>query len=103
MKTYACDVCLDVIKNPFEENMVEFTHSMEIDEHGIDYKRWKKKQKIHLCKRCFENFRLLSRFISDPQRSTGKIFSRSDVENMTSAEVKANYNDILQSMKAWDK
>lgn len=102
MKTYVCDICGHAIKNPFESKMVEFMYSAEIDENGIFPKWWKKKNKMHFCNKCFANMRDLLLRLAKENKERGMIFSKSEVELMSDADIKANYADILRSMRHWD-
>lgn len=61
MKTYQCDSCGTVTENPYSEKMREFYVGTEIDfEFMISFPVYKKsKERVHLCKVCYENLRSL--------------------------------------------
>lgn len=60
MKVYQCDACGKVIKDPYEENMKEFTVIAECDCSGVFPVNFKGRTKVDLCEECFHGLHLIA-------------------------------------------
>lgn len=61
MKTYVCDLCDHVIKEPYKMNMREFFVGAAFESYGVLPENSKRRQKIHLCGDCFETLKSVAR------------------------------------------
>ena len=55
MKTYICDACGKVIKNPYEAKMKQFYYSADYEFGGAFPKPQTVKETVDLCEDCFKN------------------------------------------------
>ena len=55
-KKYVCDICGDIVENPYAVRMVEFYIGAKIDFGSVFPEDCKGKRRIHVCPCCKEDF-----------------------------------------------
>ena len=60
MKVYQCDACGKVMKNPYEENMIEFSVACTFDYIGVFPMNIKNRTRVDLCKECYHGLHLIA-------------------------------------------
>ena len=61
MKTYVCDCCDTVIKDPYEAQMKEFYYGAEYDFGAVFPVPTRRRNKLHLCGECFGNLKMFAK------------------------------------------
>lgn len=57
-RVYICDMCMDIVQNPYEVRMKQFCVPI-----GKEYKEGTgrcRKKKIHLCRKCLEKLKVVA-------------------------------------------